>query len=101
MSDSYLIELDAVKPAEKQRRRVLVTGAAGRIGSCFAIVHGLSNNRFNRMSIVESRELLGYAPQDDFTEENPDLSELDLHEQGRPHSDRDQNKDTGLHDELE
>lgn len=44
----------------------------------FAILHGLSNNRFNRMSIWEARELVGYQPQDDLARENPVLRELEL-----------------------
>jgi uronate dehydrogenase len=31
----------------------------------FAIAHGVSNNRFKRMDITSTREILGYAPQDD------------------------------------
>jgi nucleoside-diphosphate-sugar epimerase len=31
----------------------------------FAIVHGISNNRFKRLDITKTRELLGYEPQDD------------------------------------
>ena len=31
----------------------------------FAIVHGLSDNRFKRMDLSSTRDLLGYAPQDD------------------------------------
>lgn len=31
----------------------------------FAIVHGLSNNRFKRLDITTTRDLVGYAPQDD------------------------------------
>ena len=31
----------------------------------FAIVHGLSDNRFKRLDITSTRELLGYAPEDD------------------------------------
>jgi NAD+ dependent glucose-6-phosphate dehydrogenase len=31
----------------------------------FAIVHGLSGNRFNRMDITSARETLGYEPEDD------------------------------------
>jgi uronate dehydrogenase len=31
----------------------------------FAIVHGLSNNRFKRMDLQSTRQILGYAPQDD------------------------------------
>jgi nucleoside-diphosphate-sugar epimerase len=54
----------------------------------FAIFHGLSNNRFNRMNIAEAKELVGYRPEDDFTEEHPALRELDLAEQVRPHNER-------------
>ena len=31
----------------------------------FAIVNGISNNRFKRMDLTSTRELLGYEPQDD------------------------------------
>ncbi len=31
----------------------------------FAIVHGISNNRFKRLDITRTRELLGYEPRDD------------------------------------
>jgi uronate dehydrogenase len=31
----------------------------------FAIVHGVSENRFKRLDLTSTRELLGYAPQDD------------------------------------
>jgi nucleoside-diphosphate-sugar epimerase len=31
----------------------------------FAIVHGLSENRFKRLYLTSTRDLLGYAPQDD------------------------------------
>lgn len=54
----------------------------------FAVFHGLSNNRFNRMDISAARELVGYDPQHDFTEENPALEPLDLRENVRPHSER-------------
>ncbi|BAM03860.1 NAD-dependent epimerase/dehydratase family protein [Phycisphaera mikurensis] len=36
----------------------------------FAVVHGNGNNRFNRLDITETRELLGYAPRDAATEIN-------------------------------
>lgn len=39
----------------------------------FAIVHGLSDNRFNRLDLSDTRELLGYEPRDDVTELNVDL----------------------------
>ena len=31
----------------------------------FAIVHGVSNNRFKRLDIANTRKLLGYQPRDD------------------------------------
>jgi UDP-glucose 4-epimerase len=31
----------------------------------FAIVHGVSNNRFKRLDLTSTKTLLGYAPQDD------------------------------------
>ena len=31
----------------------------------FAIVHGISNNRFKRLDLTSTRDRLGYAPQDD------------------------------------
>lgn len=31
----------------------------------FALVHGVSNNRFKRLDLMETRELLHYEPQDD------------------------------------
>jgi uronate dehydrogenase len=31
----------------------------------FAIVHGLSENRFKRLDLTSTRDLLGYTPQDD------------------------------------
>jgi nucleoside-diphosphate-sugar epimerase len=37
----------------------------------FAIVHGVSNNRFKRLDISDARALVGYDPQDDFTAEHP------------------------------
>ena len=51
----------------------------------FAVFHGLSGNRFNRMDIGTARELVGYEPEDDFTELNRKLSDLNLHAQVTPH----------------
>jgi NAD(P)-dependent dehydrogenase (short-subunit alcohol dehydrogenase family) len=39
----------------------------------FAIVHGLSDDRFKRLDISDTRALLGYDPQDDFAEASPVL----------------------------
>ena len=46
----------------------------------WAVVNGLSDNRFKRLDITSARELLGYAPQDDLTEMNPQLEKLHLHD---------------------
>ncbi len=46
----------------------------------FAVFHGLSNNRFNRLDISDARELVGYDPQDDLTALNPKLKDLKLSE---------------------
>jgi hypothetical protein len=67
----------------------------------FAIVHGLSNNRFNRMNISEARELLGYDPRDDFTEENDAVEHLRLSKTVRPHSERGQGSASGIREELD
>ena len=52
----------------------------------FAIFHGLSGNRFQRMDISLARELVGYAPQDDCTRENPRLRDLRLSETVSSHN---------------
>lgn len=54
----------------------------------FAVFHGLSGNRFNRMDIGTARELVGYEPEDDFTELNSQLADLNLHTQVTPHDAR-------------
>lgn len=58
----------------------------------FAIVHGLSNNAFNRMDITETIDLLGYAPTDDFARYSPPLANLHLHDR-TTHSERDDGAD--------
>lgn len=54
----------------------------------FAIFNGLSDNRFKRLDISDARVIVGYAPQDDLTEENVRLKELNL------------NKAVGAHDQA-
>jgi nucleoside-diphosphate-sugar epimerase len=44
----------------------------------FAIVHGVSDNRFKRLDISTTRALLGYAPKDDLTRVNPSLRDLEF-----------------------
>ena len=46
----------------------------------YAVFHGLSNNRFNRLDISDARELVGYEPQDDLTALSPQLKDLRLSE---------------------
>src|SRR4051812_12245690 len=62
----------------------------------FAIFHGLSDNRFKRLDITDARELLGYAPEDDFTRENPALKPLKLSETVAAHSVDDERQKSGL-----
>lgn len=52
----------------------------------FAIFHGLSYNRFNRMDIKTAEELVGYSPEDDFTKLNRKLEDLHLRREVRPHN---------------
>jgi len=68
-------------------------------GLQFAILHGLSDNHFKRLDISDARELVGYAPQDDFARENPLLKDLPLDEI-ESSSQRDGGK-SGLREELQ
>jgi nucleoside-diphosphate-sugar epimerase len=65
----------------------------------FAIFHGLSNNRFKRLDISDARELLGYEPVDDMTQENPMVKDLKLAERVMSHSQADGQK-SGIRNEL-
>jgi len=66
----------------------------------FAIFHGLSNNRFKRLDITDARELVGYEPQDDLTEENPQLKRLRLRDKVMAHSRKDPGQKAGIREEL-
>lgn len=66
----------------------------------FAILHGLSDNRFKRLDISDARELVGYEPQDDFTEVNPLLKDLDLGDNVNTHSAISDGQQSGLREEL-
>jgi nucleoside-diphosphate-sugar epimerase len=66
----------------------------------FAILHGLSDNRFKRLDISDARALVGYQPQDDLTDENPRLKELRLGEKVSSHSRADGEKPSGIREEL-
>jgi hypothetical protein len=65
----------------------------------FAVFMGLSNNAFKRLDISDARELVGYQPQDDFTQVNPSTAPLKLAEQTMGHNVQDAGK-SGLRDEL-
>jgi len=49
-------------------------------------LHGLSDNRFKGLDISDARELIGYAPQDDTTEEHSKLRVLHLWDHVHSHS---------------
>lgn len=66
----------------------------------FAILHGLSDNRFKRLDISDARELVGYAPQDDATREHPELKNLNLRENVGTHSAIGDGEKSGLREET-
>lgn len=66
----------------------------------FAIFMGLSNNVFKRLDISDARELVGYRPQDDFSQVNPATAPLKLHEQTSGHNVKDGGVKSGLREEL-
>ncbi len=66
----------------------------------FAVFHGLSDNRFSRLDISDARELLGYQPQDDLTEENVKLRGLKLDDKVQAHSMQDASQKSGIREEA-
>ena len=66
----------------------------------FAILHGLSNNRFKRLDISDARQLVGYAPRDDLTEVNPRVKGLRLRETVGAHNVRDDPARSGIREEV-
>jgi len=66
----------------------------------FAILHGLSDNRFKRLDISDAKELVGYAPQDDAFELNVKLRHLKLSEVVQSHSVADGRQKSGLREDL-
>lgn len=67
----------------------------------FAILHGLSDNRFKRLDISDARALVGYAPQDDLTAENSRLKDLNLRESVGAHNLSDPQQRSGIREELD
>lgn len=68
-------------------------------GINFAIVHGLSDNLFKRLDLSTTRDLLGYAPVDDFVKMNPATAPLHL-ESVRSHGAIQDGEKSGLRTDL-
>jgi nucleoside-diphosphate-sugar epimerase len=66
----------------------------------FALVHCLSGNRFERLDISNACELLGYEPQDDFTNEYPGLKDLHLSDEIYGDNLAGKREKSGLRDDL-
>ena len=66
----------------------------------WAVFNGLSNNRYKRLDLSDARELVGYDPQDDLAEENPQLEPTELAEDVRAHSKADASQKSGLREDL-
>lgn len=66
----------------------------------FAVLHGLSNNRFKRLDISDARALVGYDPQDDFTVLNPRVRDLDLAGTLHAHDASDEQQASGIREDL-
>lgn len=66
----------------------------------FAILHGVSDNRFKRMDISTTRTILGYEPKDDLARENPQLKDLELHHRVGSHSIAD-SYPSGIREDIE
>ncbi|HEY2587846.1 MAG TPA: NAD(P)-dependent oxidoreductase [Tepidisphaeraceae bacterium] len=67
----------------------------------WAVFHAVSNNRFQRLDMTDARELLGYRPQDDFTELSPAFKDLHLAEHLHTGSLRDKGQRSGLREEIQ
>ncbi|MDQ3327474.1 MAG: NAD(P)-dependent oxidoreductase [Chloroflexota bacterium] len=65
----------------------------------FAILHGLSDNRFKRLDISDARVLVGYDPQDDFARENPAVHVLGEAETVSGHN-RADGQESGIREEV-
>src|SRR5688500_8432770 len=66
----------------------------------FAILHGLSDNRFKRLDISDARELVGYRPQDDATALNVKTRQLNLAQTVHAHNLSDEQQKSGLLENL-
>jgi nucleoside-diphosphate-sugar epimerase len=66
----------------------------------FAILHGVSDNRFKRLDISDARELVGYNPQDDSTRLNPVLAPVGMDDNVRSASQRDPAQKSGIREDV-
>lgn len=66
----------------------------------FAIFQGVSDNRFKRLDISDARELIGYAPQDDLTELQPQLKKLNINGKVIAHNASDAGQKPGIRNET-
>ena len=66
----------------------------------FAVFHGLSGNTFQRLDISDAVDLLGYAPEDDFAQENPALRVLRLDEVMLQANQNDKDAESGIREDL-
>jgi len=66
----------------------------------FALFHGLSDNRFKRLDISDARALVGYAPNDDLTDENVRLKGLKLADTVSAHNLTDEGQQSGIREEV-
>ncbi len=66
----------------------------------YAVLHGLSDNRFKRLDISDARELVGYAPQDDAAEENVQTRDLHLRDTLQTHSAIADGAQSGLREQV-
>ena len=66
----------------------------------WAVFNGLSDNRFKRLDISDARQLVGYDPQDDLTEEHPKLKKLDLDDKVGAHSQADAGRKSGIREDV-
>jgi hypothetical protein len=66
----------------------------------FAIVNGLSDNRYKRMDLTDTKELLGYDPQDDSAKQNPLLKPVAIHQKPHVHDPAAELARSGLREDL-
>eukprot|EP01103_Thecamoeba_quadrilineata_P015768 TRINITY_DN5079_c4_g2_i2.p1 TRINITY_DN5079_c4_g2~~TRINITY_DN5079_c4_g2_i2.p1 ORF type:complete len:297 (-),score=46.04 TRINITY_DN5079_c4_g2_i2:524-1414(-) len=66
----------------------------------FAIFNGVSNNCFKKLDISDARELLGYQPLDDATNEHPLIKDAQLSKTIMAHSVIDPHQKSGIRNQL-